>query len=267
VDAVQTFRAGAPTSGAPQSSLELRYGLVLLAVALTLVLRLLLQPVLGESAPLLIFILPVLVSAWYGGRGPGLAATVVSGLAGWPQALLEDYGERLDGTGHDYARRIGAAAGRMKQLIQDILAYSRLSRADLELVPVSFDSAVREAQAEVDLPLRQRGGEIAAEGPFPRVRAHRPTLVQVLTNLLSNAVVYVAPGAAPRIRVRAEDLGGRTRIWVEDEGIGIAPEHQERIFDVFERLHGSESYPGMESQPGAGSRFWIELQRAEESDG
>jgi signal transduction histidine kinase len=349
VDAVQTFRASAPTSGAPKSSWGLRYGLVLLAVALTLVLRLLLQPLLGESAPLLMFVLPVLVCAWYGGRGPGLAATVVSALVGWyfflpglylfdglgpadaiqiaifgvigatvsslhgrlrlarsraagrlvdleaseerfrllnetleqrvdqrtaelesanraleafaysvshdlraplrgiqgfAQALLEDYGDRLDATGHDYARRIAAAANRMDQLIQDILSYSRLSRADLELVPVPLDAAVREAQAEVDLPLRQRGGEIEVEGSFPRVRAHRSTLVQVLTNLLSNAVVYVAPGAPPRIRIRAEERSGRVRLWVEDQGIGIAPEHQERIFDVFERLHGSETYPG-----------------------
>ncbi|MFP5285015.1 MAG: ATP-binding protein [Thermoanaerobaculia bacterium] len=389
MDAVQTFRAGAPISRVPQGSPVIRYGLVPVAVALTLGIRLLLHPVLGGSAPLLMFVLAVLVCAWYGGWGPGVAATVASALAGWffflpdlysfgglgladaiqiatfgvigmavsslhgrlrssrareagrlvelqaseervrqlaetleqrveqrtaeleaanraleafaysvshdlraplrgiqgfAQALLEDYGDRLDGTGHDYARRIAAAAGRMEQLIQDILVYSRLSRADLELAPVALDSAVREAQAEVELPLRQRGGEVAVEGPLPRVRAHRPTLVQVLTNLLSNAVLYVAPGAAPRIRVRAEERGSRTRLWVEDEGIGIAPEHQERIFDVFERLHGSDTYPGtgiglaivrkgvermggsagVESEPGSGSRFWIELTRAEE---
>ena len=389
---MQTLRAGLRTSEAPRSGRGLRYGLVVLAVALTLGFRLLLQPILGESAPLLMFVLPVLVSAWYGGRGPGLAATVASALVGWyfflpghysfsglgpadaiqlaifsvigatvsslhgrlrfarsraagrlveleaseerfrllnetleqrvdqrtaelesanraleafaysvshdlraplrgiqgfAQALLEDYGDRLDATGHDYSRRIAAAANRMDQLIQDILSYSRLSRADLELAPIPLDAAVREAQVEVDLPLRQRGGEIAIEGPFPRVRAHRPTLVQVLTNLLTNAIVYVAPGAPPRIRVRAEDgeRSGTVRVWVEDQGIGIAPEHQERIFHVFERLHGSETYPGtgiglaivrkgiermggtvgVESAPGAGARFWIEL--PEESHG
>jgi signal transduction histidine kinase len=152
-------------------------------------------------------------------------------------------------------------------------------------LPVPLDAAIREAQAEVDLPLRQRGGEIAVEGPFPRVRAHRSTLVQVLTNLLTNAIVYVAPGAPPRIRVWTEERSGTVRVWVEDQGIGIAPEHQERIFHVFERLHGSETYPGtgiglaivrkgiermggtvgVESAQGAGSRFWIEL--PEESHG
>jgi signal transduction histidine kinase len=88
------------------------------------------------------------------------------------------------------------------------------------------------------------------------------------------------------VRVRAEDRDGRARVWIEDHGIGVDPEHQERIFNVFERLHGGESYPGtgiglaivrkgmeriggqagVESQPGEGARFWIELPRAGESE-
>jgi len=89
----------------------------------------------------------------------------------------------------------------------------------------------------------------------------------------------VRPGVAPRIRIRTETSAGNVRLWVEDQGIGIAPEHQERIFRAFERLHPHDEYPGtgiglaivrraaermggragVESQPGEGSRFWIEL--------
>lgn len=92
-------------------------------------------------------------------------------------------------------------------------------------------------------------------------------------------------GAAPAVRVRAERRAGRVRVWVEDDGIGIAPEHDARIFRVFERLHGSEAYPGtgiglaivkkaverlggevgVESAPGQGSRFWNDLAAAPES--
>ena len=205
------------------------------------------------------------------------------GIQGFAQALLEDYGDRLDGAGHEYARRIAGAAERMDLLIHDMLAYSRLSRADLELTPVPLDSALQQALAEVGPSLQQRRGQIEVAGDLPLVLAHRPTLVQVLTNLLGNAVLYMAPDVPPRIRVRGEMADGCERLWVEDNGIGIAPEHQGRIFQVFERLHGSETYPGtgiglaivqkgvermggasgVESEPGAGSRFWIELKRPE----
>lgn len=111
------------------------------------------------------------------------------------------------------------------------------------------------------------------------VVAHRQTLVQMVANLIGNALKLVSPGVRSEVRVRAEARDGLVRLWVEDNGIGIAPEHQQRIFRVFERLHGSETYPGtgiglaivrkgaermggrvgVESAAGAGSCFWIEL--------
>ena len=99
------------------------------------------------------------------------------------------------------------------------------------------------------------------------------------TNLLGNAAKFVEHGSAPKIHVRSEQRGGRLRLWVEDNGLGVAPEHAERIFRVFERLHAQEAYPGtgvglaivrrgvermggscgVEPGPGKGSQFWIEL--------
>jgi PAS domain S-box-containing protein len=204
-------------------------------------------------------------------------------MQGFSEALLEDYGERLDATGHDYARRIGAASRQMDALIQDLLAYSRLVRAEVSLDPVSLETVVDEACGPLEMEVKDRGGEIVVERPLGRVLAHRAVLGQIVTNLLTNAVKFTTPDTPPRVRVRSERGHGRVRLWVEDNGIGIAPEHRERIFRAFERLHGIQQYPGtgiglaivqkgaarlggqagVESEPGAGSRFWVELAEAE----
>jgi PAS domain S-box-containing protein len=204
-------------------------------------------------------------------------------MQGFSEALLEDYGERLDATGHDYARRIVAASRQMDALIQDLLAYSRLVRAEVSLDPVSLETVVDEACGALEIEVKELGGEIAVERPLGRVLAHRSVLGQIVTNLLSNAVKFTKPDTPPRVRVRSERAHGRVRLWVEDNGIGIASEHRERIFRAFERLHGMQQYPGtgiglaivqkgaarlggqagVESEPGAGSRFWVELAEAE----
>ena len=101
----------------------------------------------------------------------------------------------------------------------------------------------------------------------------------MIVNLLENALKFMPPERAPKIVVNCERRGDRHRIWVRDNGIGIAREYQQRIFRIFERLHGVEAYPGtgiglalvqkaaermngavgVESAPGEGSAFWIEL--------
>ena len=104
-------------------------------------------------------------------------------------------------------------------------------------------------------------------------------LVRIAANLVSNAVKFVEPEKTPHVRIYAEPRDAYVRLWVEDNGIGIKQEHRDRIFRVFERLHGVEKFPGtgiglaivrkgmermrgsagVESEPGHGSRFWIEL--------
>jgi signal transduction histidine kinase len=122
---------------------------------------------------------------------------------------------------------------------------------------------------------------IQTVNPLPWVRADEVTLGQILANLLSNALKFVPPGTQPRIRFRAESHEARVRLWVEDNGIGIPVDQQGRVFRVFERLHGARyagtgiglsivrkgiermgGKVGVESEPGKGSRFWIELPRA-----
>jgi signal transduction histidine kinase/CHASE3 domain sensor protein len=227
-------------------------------------------------------------------------------LQGFTQALLEDYGDQLDPIGQDYTRYIAQAAVSMDTLISDLLAYSRLSRADIQIQPIDLSTVMAEVLRQLNVELRELQALVTVEESLPQVMAHRRTLVQVLTNLLTNAIKFVKPEVQPQLRVWAEERGSReselgngdrtddsplptphslpnwVRLWVEDNGIGIAPEYQDRIFRVFERLHGVETYPGtgiglaivrkgiermggrvgVVSQPDKGSRFWIELPKA-----
>jgi PAS domain S-box-containing protein len=204
------------------------------------------------------------------------------GMHGLSQALLEDYGERLDEVGRDYAERIVQEATSMDTLIQDLLAYGRLSHIELPVKPVDLREVVDSALHVVREEAAEREAVIDVDAHLPTVTGNRSVLVQVFTNLLSNAIKF--GGTRPRIRVWAETRdNGIAHIWMEDQGIGIAPEHQERIFGVFERLHGVETYPGtgiglaivrkgierlgghvgVESAEGRGSRFWVELPKAE----
>ena len=80
--------------------------------------------------------------------------------------------------------------------------------------------------------------------PLPEVLSHASTLEQVVGNLISNAIKFVPAGVKPEVMVWAEQPGQVLKLWVEDNGIGISPKHQERIFHIFERLHGSKAYPG-----------------------
>ncbi|HKS38579.1 MAG TPA: ATP-binding protein [Verrucomicrobiae bacterium] len=200
-------------------------------------------------------------------------------MHGLANALLEDCAGQLDDAGKDYTRRIMAAANRMDTLIQGLLSYSRLSRIVLEPTTIALDSVMRTTLCQLEAEIQERDALITVEAPLPRVMGDPLALVQIVSNLLLNAIKFVAPGVKPEVRVRAETRGDQVRLWVEDNGIGIAPEHQERIFNAFERLHGIETYPGtgiglaivrkgierlggrvgLESAPDRGSRFWIEL--------
>jgi len=200
-------------------------------------------------------------------------------MDGFASALLEDYGPEMGAQGQDYARRIVDAAQRMDHLIQDLLAYSRLSRTDLRPEPLPIGDVVREALRTLEHEIAARAASVEVMEPLGDVMAHRETLRSALVNLVGNALKFVAPGVAPRVRIWSEAREGRRRLWVEDNGIGIDPQYHGSIFRVFHRLHGVETYPGtgiglaivrrgtermggragLESSGAAGSRFWIEL--------
>jgi signal transduction histidine kinase/DNA-binding response OmpR family regulator len=200
-------------------------------------------------------------------------------MTSFSEILLEEGRERLGPELAGYATRILQASKNMDAMVQDLLAYCHLARQDLELETVDLGGLVREVLTKMKPELDVRGAVVEVESPLPEVRGNRVGLSQALTNLLQNAAKYVAPGVVPHIRMRAETRRGRVRLWVEDNGIGIAPEYHEKIFGLFQRLHAPEAYlgtgiglsivrkalekmrgaTGLESELGKGSRFWIEL--------
>lgn len=202
-------------------------------------------------------------------------------IQGLGRILSEEYADRLDEQGQDFLRRITSAAGRMDDLIQDLLAFSRLGRMEIECEPLRLEQAVSDALCYLEAPIHGTNAEITCEDLAVSVLAHRATLVQIVMNLLTNAVKFVAAGTRPRVRIGSSQTETEVRLWVADNGIGIDPSCHERIFQVFERLHGVEAYPGtglglaivrrgaermggrvgLESEPSKGSRFWVDLLR------
>ena len=199
-------------------------------------------------------------------------------IQGFSTALLEDYGRDLDDLGREYAHRLVSSAQHMEMLIQDLLTYSRLSRSQIELTSVNLSLVINKALQQLQTPIKSSQAQITVELPLASIYGNSTVLTQVVTNLISNAIKFVASSEIAQIRISTETKEDRVRLWIEDNGIGIKPQHQSRIFRVFERLHGLETYPGtgiglaiakkgieriggeigVESQPNCGSRFWIE---------
>ncbi len=197
--------------------------------------------------------------------------------------LMKTHAPRLELGGRECVRSIGEAVQRLDMLLKDLLDYSRLSRAEMQLQPVGLAWVVPEVLSQLDEEIRKKKAQVTVVQPLPPVVGHRGTLVQALVNLLSNALKFVPAAVQPQVTIRAEEREAAVRLWVEDNGIGIAPEHQVRLFRAFERLRGTEAYPGtgiglaivrkgmehmgggagVESSPGQGSKFWLELPKAQ----
>lgn len=202
-------------------------------------------------------------------------------MQGFSRILCEEYASKLDADGAGYLRRIDRAAGRLDRLIQDVLSYTRILRAPVPLAPIDLDSLARDIIATY--PNYQPGlADISIVGKLPTVLGNEAFLTQCLSNLLGNAVKFQPKGRTPQVRVWAETRGADTRLWVEDNGIGIDEQHHKRIFGLFEQVNAPSEYEGtgvgltivrkavermhgvygFESQLGQGSKFWLQLPTA-----
>jgi PAS domain S-box-containing protein len=205
-------------------------------------------------------------------------------MKGYAQILSEDYAERLDEQGRQFLQRIVSGASRMERLIHDVLTYSRLDRLEMRLDRISLDQLVSEVLRQYP-ELDASPADFAVQEHLPEVLGHEPSLGQALANLLSNAVKFTRPGERPRVGIAAEQTNGQVTLRIQDNGIGVKPEHQRRLFGLFERIHPEQAYEGtgiglaivrktvermggsvgVESDGEHGSTFWLQLPAAPNS--
>lgn len=205
-------------------------------------------------------------------------------IQSFSQILLEECGPTLSSDHAGYLRRVVAGAQHLDQLIQEVLIYSRTARGKLSFGHVQLDTLVRDTIQSYSM-FQSPAAEIMIEQSLPTVVAHEAMLTQCVSNLLGNAVKFVTPNTIPCVRIRPETIGTSARVWFEDNGIGIDPADHQRIFNLFERVHANDEYPGtgiglsivkkaiermggsvgVESKPGHGSRFFIQLPVASET--
>lgn len=200
------------------------------------------------------------------------------GIDGYTRLLLEEYAQNLDHQGQTFLQTIQTATGEMNQLIDDLLAYSRLERRELtterlDLAPIVYalvDRKREEAERSIQFVVNVNGN---------RVLADASGLAQSLRNYLDNAIKFTGKIDHPRIEVGSTDNAEKCVLWVRDNGIGFDMKYHDQIFDLFKRVNIANDYPGTgiglaivrkamermggrawaESEPGHGATFYLEI--------
>jgi signal transduction histidine kinase len=211
-----------------------------------------------------------------------------------PLRKIQAFGERLalalTGDTPAQARqdlaRMLSASRRMRSLIEDLLSYSRVTSQARPFQRVDLAACLAEAWSDLEIQAQACGGQLEA-GPLPPALGDPSQLRQLLQNLLSNALKYRRQGLPPRIRVSARAQGGWLTLSVADNGIGFDPAYREKVFELFQRLHGRDEYEGTglglaicrkiaerhggdlqaDAQPGAGATFTLRLPHPDPTEG
>jgi light-regulated signal transduction histidine kinase (bacteriophytochrome) len=163
-------------------------------------------------------------------------------VSSYVQLLARRYGDQLDTDAHEFIDFAVDGVNRMQRLIDDLLAYSSVGTSEYELEPVDLAALVEDTLEGMRATVTESGAEVLYSG-LPTVVGDPGQLRQLFQNLISNGIKFVED-KQPRIEVSAERDGRDWRFRVADNGIGIDPNHADRIFEVFKRLHGRDAYPG-----------------------
>jgi len=205
-------------------------------------------------------------------------------VSSYTQLLMRRYGDKLDGDAKEFTAFIVDGATRMKQLIEDLLAYSRVGTRDRNFKPAEAESSLRRALTNLRAAIQDSGAAVTQD-KLPTIPCDEVQLAQLFQNLIGNALKFRKPDAAPAVHVGAADQGAEWEFTVRDNGIGIEPQYFERIFMVFQRLHDKGEYPGtgiglaivkkvverhggriwVQSQPGAGTTFHFTMPKEREA--
>lgn len=169
--------------------------------------------------------------------------TPLRSMHGYADRLLKLYRGQLNEEAIHHIERISRNAERLELLVRDVLSYSKVAKADIQLLPIDLGRFL--AALLPTLPEAQReGAQVNLHSPLPTVLAHEAYLCQVFTNLIGNAVKFSAPGRPPVIDIRAVTRDREVAVSVCDNGIGIAPENFDRIFEIFGRVYPDKQYEG-----------------------
>jgi|HubBroStandDraft_6_1064221.scaffolds.fasta_scaffold04923_5 signal transduction histidine kinase len=163
-------------------------------------------------------------------------------VASFTQLLAKRYEDKLDDDARDFINYAVDGATRMQTLISDLLNYSRVGTQGKPLVPTDSDALFRRVLDTLQFSIKESNAVIVSD-PLPMVLADPQQLGQLFQNLLTNAIKFRGE-QAPNIRILTERNGNDWKISVRDNGIGISPEHTDRIFIIFQRLHTKTEYPG-----------------------
>jgi two-component system sensor histidine kinase/response regulator len=203
------------------------------------------------------------------------------GIQAFSEILADDHSQNLNEEAKDCIQRIRDSATRMNTLVNDLLEYSRVSTTKIAVAPIDLSEVTGEAVRLLSAEIQEQGASVKIQPDLGVVLGHEATLIQVMLNLLDNALKYGKLGIAPVLIIESECRNNHIRVSVKDNGIGIAREYQQKIFEIFERVPNSDRHSGtgvglaivaksierlggtlgVESTAGAGSTFWFELPR------
>lgn len=164
-------------------------------------------------------------------------------ISSFSQLLARNERENLSEDGQEFLDLINESVAQMRNLIMDLLQFSRVQRDEITNTPVSLGEVLGDVRSRLRAALDEDGAQINV-GEMPTVAGHSGQLTQLFQNLVGNGLKFCRDGVTPTVDVTATTDGKSTRIRVQDNGIGIAPEHHQRVFEMFKRLHTQDEYEG-----------------------
>ncbi len=202
---------------------------------------------------------------------------------GFAAILLEEHGQALGTEGRVWVEKIAGSARRMDELVSGLLHYATISSEKPPLSRLRLRDIVERVRRGMQRQAQESEATMDIAAVHGEVMAHEESVELAVQHLLSNALKFRRPGEPARVKLWTEHRDGNLRLWVQDNGIGIPPQYRDKVFGVFQRLHTNAEYPGtgiglalvrksierlggtvgFESEPGQGSRFWLELKSAE----
>ncbi len=199
-------------------------------------------------------------------------------VTGFVKLLQLKYDSTLDAVAQDYLNRIHETGSRMQRLIQDLLAYAQIDKQEEDLQIIDCNDVLKQVTDNLREAIVTQQA-IITHDPLPKVKGNETQLIQLFQNLISNGLKFIPANTIPTIHISVSLQRQTWQIGIQDNGIGILPEHLEKIFEVFQRIHSAQKYPGtgiglatckkiverhhgqiwVESKVGTGTTFFLSL--------